>query len=279
MLKPLIRLVHWLLPFAAVPACAQPLFDPVSVAYHQWADDRGAPGVSWLTGQVSLPVEVGKDLLVAGPAFERYAFETGSDLYGVALPVTWVHTLNDRWKASATAIPRISSDLEDVTSGDYQAGLALLATRRRSESLSWKFGVYCNSEFFGFFILPLAGIDWRVNEKLNLFGVLPNHVVLEYKIIPSQLHGGMSFKAITNSFRTVPDHYVRVNDNHLKVYADAYLSSHIVLNAEVGHSILRSVRLGYRAEGVRSETEWIGTDRFFFRVSFAYRIRLDGDKE
>jgi hypothetical protein len=63
-----------------------------------------------------------------------------------------------------------------------QAGGAVLLTYKKHPDLKYKFGLFYNREFFGNFFVPLAGIDWKINNRLQLFGVLPGNLVLERKV-------------------------------------------------------------------------------------------------
>jgi hypothetical protein len=54
-------------------------------------------------------------------------------------------------------------------------------------------------------------------------------------------------------------------------YYDFYISKRIVINAELGHSILRKIRTGdYLEKGVRIDVN----DAWYFKTAIAYRIRL-----
>jgi hypothetical protein len=262
------------------PAAAQPYFDVAAVSYQQWAHaDSAGDGVSWLTGHVAVPVKLGGDTWLVRGVYETYDFDSGLQVYGLSLPLVWVHPAGDKWRVTATLIPRLSSDLDDVTGRDYQLGGALLMSRKRSETLTWSFGAYYNNEFFGFFMLPLAGIDWRVSERLNIAGVLPGYLSAEYKVVPGTVHAGLAFRSVTNSFRTEPDRYLRVYDNQLRAFADGYLLKHLVVSAGAGRSFFRKYKSGFRAGGVKEEQEIPSGDGWFFKVSLSWRIRLDEKKE
>jgi hypothetical protein len=258
----------------AVPAAAQPFIDLASAAMQPWLSEEGER-VSWLTAQLTAPLKVGDDRLVIGSGFEHYGFDGGADLYGFSLPVAWVHQRNDRWKIAGSVITRLHSDLEAVSGDDWQAGGALLFTKKCGPSFDLKFGAYYNAEFFGPYFLPLLGIDWRVNPRWNLAGVLPNNLLLEYKVSPGKFHAGLSFRAVTHSYRTTPNAYLRVFDNQLKVFADGYLAKNVVLGAEAGRSFFRKYEAGFRSGGEKTETELLYGDDFFVRIVAAFRLRLD----
>ena len=66
--------------------------------------------------------------------------------------------------------------------GEYQFGGYAIANYKKNARLTYKMGVYINGDFFGLFVIPLLGIDWQINEKDNLFGVLPASLNYEHKL-------------------------------------------------------------------------------------------------
>jgi len=146
---------------------------------------------------------------------------------------------------------------------DRQYGGVILTTYKKNQSLSLKFGIYYNKEFFGNYFIPLVGIDWQINKKNNLFGVLPGNMIFEHKV-NQKFYYGTSFRALTNSYRlqtTDPcfsgdctaRNYLRVDDNQLGIFADVYPFKKIVLTAETGYTILR--RYGYGFKGKKKQKD------------------------
>lgn len=149
-----------------------------------------------------------------------------------------------------------------------------MAVYKKRENLKYKLGVYYNREFFGTFILPLLGIDWNINDRTNLFGILPGNMTLEYKI-NSSLYGGINFKSITNSFRFDGLTFLKVSDNYLKLFLDYYLIKKIVISFEAGRSILRKYSIGHENEPlIRIDLN----DGLLLKAGLAYRIRLNENK-
>lgn len=268
---------------------AQPFTDIFNVRYFilpartdfSGADEKVT--TTWRTVSVELPLKMKEDYLVFRPNFESYSFGNSefikNDLYGVALPVTFLMQLkNKSWKTAITFIPRISSDFENSTANDYQYGGALLAVFEKKENLKYKFGVYYNSEHFGFFMRPLLGIDWRINERLTLFGVLPATMNLEYKT-GKHICTGFAFNSFTKSFRLFNDDWFKIEDNHLKIFVDYYVTKNLVLNIEAGHSVFRKYSQGFGKDSGKTETELKFQDGMLVKVGWMWRMRLDKKME
>src|SRR5438874_792713 len=73
------------------------------------------------------------------------------------------------------------------------------------------------------FFVPLIGIDWQINPRDVLFGVLPGSLWFEHKVNQNFFYGG-TFRALTNSYRlqTIDPcasgdcsgkNYLRIDDN------------------------------------------------------------------
>ena len=148
-----------------------------------------------------------------------------------------------------------------------QVGGAFIISKKRDEKLTWKLGIYINNELFGLFVMPLAGIDWKINGRNNLFGVLPGNLTYEHKI-SNHFYYGSNFRAITNSY-TKSNSYWRIDENQLGLYLDTYFNKNFVLNMEAGHSLLRKIRTGIK--GISKLDEKVN-DNLYFKISFLYRL-------
>jgi hypothetical protein len=163
-----------------------------------------------------------------------------------------------------------------------QWGGAILITYKKTARLKYKFGLYYNREYFGHFFVPLVGIDWKINNRLQLFGVLPGNLVLERKVSRS-FYYGVSFRSITNSYKCDAYNFLdfddrrflRIDNNQLQAFGDVYLTKNVVLNVEAGHSFFRRLRTGIRKGASKYEVNEKTNDNMLFRVALAYRMRFD----
>lgn len=268
---------------------AQPYIDLINIKYHYLPakinhqnEDENVT-TNWFTASMDLPIRMKEDIFLIRPYFETYKLEgagsVNSQLYGIGLPLSFQKQWkNKSWKTSITIIPRLNSDLENISSRDYQLGGAVLATYKKNEKLKYKFGAYYNSEFFGTLMFPLAGIDYQINDRINLFGIIPVNMTFEYRFAKN-FYSGISIPFITNSYRLYDDSYFTVHDNHLKLFVDYYLTKNFVLNAEAGYSIFRKYSAGTKNEEGKNETDLEYTDGLVLKAGIAWRIRLDEKKD
>ncbi|MBK7854343.1 MAG: hypothetical protein IPJ79_05050 [Bacteroidetes bacterium] len=271
-----------------VKSKAQPFIDVVNFSLYKSrptnffsSDDNSFYSNSFSINS-TLPLKLDSNNLISLNPFvdsHRYQLKTnrGSTRYtSIGIPIFFIHQWkNTHWKTSAGFVGRMNkNDDKDETKNIYQYGGVLLNTFWKKESIKFKFGVYLNTEFYGLYVTPLLGLDWRVNKKLNVFGVLPSNMNAEYKL-HSRLHTGIAFKGSIASYRIEDEFFYRVDDNYIKLFADVYATKKIVLTVEYGHSVLRRIRTGKRTD---SKTEYLNDEKangYFLKAGVAYRIRMD----
>jgi hypothetical protein len=266
-------------------AFAQPFFDVANVYYLQSPDnslyhsDDYPVKTTLFSANLNAAFKSKEDYFIINPFCDAYQFESPETekqkLYGMGMSLTWLKQWkNKKWQTAFVAIPRLNSDLKKIDGNDYQAGGAVLAIYKKKETLSYKFGAYYNSEFFGPLILPLLGIEWKASERLNIFGVLPQNLVAEYKF-NEHLYGGCAFDLILNSYRFEDDSFFRLDENRMKLFADIYLTKNVVLNLEAGQTFLRKYRKGIREDGVTTYSDVQVNDGLVFKAGLTYRMRMD----
>ena len=154
-----------------------------------------------------------------------------------------------------------------------QWGGAFIATRILSAHLILKGGLYYNKEFFGNYFLPLIGGEWKPNERMSIFGLLPNNLFIDYKLSET-IHTGFVFKGITASFRlkvTNNYDYIRMEEGQFKFFADYYVKKNIVINIEAGHTLKREYGFGFlNKESTSAEFN----DGYLLKAGIYYRLWL-----
>lgn len=188
------------------------------------------------------------------------------------------------WSVFTAIILRRNKEIKKDLNDDWQYGCAILASYKKNTAVTFNLGLYYNKEFFGNFFMPLVGIDWKINSKNNLFGVLPGNLVFEHSVNRSFYYGSV-FRAITGSYRLSVlnppcdtddcsgESYLRIDDNQLGLFSDVYLAKNIVLTGEAGYTILRNYRYGFKGDDLHIKTN-NKSDNYYFRISLSYRIRI-----
>lgn len=283
-----------LLLLTGMGTAAQPYLDLVQVNATRspdaglWRRNKLQNSFSHLQGDLTIPLIFKKDssMLLFCPFTEHWWV----DILNTGLPehyasygmqVTLVKPLSEKWTLNAVLAPRFNGLANAAFKNSFQAGGAVLFAYQKKKTLTYKFGVYYNSEFSGPFIMPLLGIDWQVDRKTTIFGILPGSLNIE-RAPSARLSYGLAFRAITNSysfnpyFLNLPDEtdFLRVDENQLGCYADIYLSKNLVWNLELGHSVFRRFRAGIvHAKPLYYYNDPM-KDGVYCRTGIAYRLRL-----
>jgi len=186
--------------------------------------------------------------------------------------------LGKTWSLALSVIPRWNG----YASGEYsnfQIGGAVLATYKKRPGLHYKFGLYYNREFSGPFFMPLLGIDWKIDARNNLYGVLPGNLVYEHKISKA-IYWGVSFRSITNTYKQGIYYqapratFLRIQDTQADLFADLYATQNIVFSFAAGHSFARKYREGDRESAVKYYHDQTMDAGFYGKISFLYRLRF-----
>lgn len=198
-------------------------------------------------------------------------------------------TKNKKWETVVLAIPKIASDFKDVIDGyDFQYGGIFLQHFVPYKKLKIKAGLYYNREAFGNFFVPLIGVDWKVNDRINLYGVLPTNYKVEFNVIKNKLYTGINFKSFTRSFRLSQKNnydYVRYDEMQVKLFVDCFVVPKVLVFAELGYSIGKSPWLHKYGTNDNKEASF-GNSIYSpvksyptVSVGIVYRVRLDLEKK
>ena len=264
---------------------AQPYLDFVSLKYTTSPNigllnqNKNSIKIQYLGLSTNIPFQFKnkKDAVILSPFFEKWSSNINNKneqhYYSVALPVTLSKTIPyTKYDILLTGIIRMNdSSINKKTK--MQVGGAFNISKKRDEKFTWKLGIYINNELFGLFVMPLAGIDWKINGRNNLFGVLPGNITYEHKI-NSHFYYGTNFRAITNSYAKTTN-YWRINENQLGIYFDTYIIENFVFNIEAGHSLFRKIETGIKHISKYNANV---NDNMYVKLSMVYRVRFKTKK-
>lgn len=208
-----------------------------------------------------------------------------SEMRSISLPLGFKFaTGNKKWETIIIGIPKMTSTNYPAKNTDYQLGGIFLEQFISSPKLKIKAGLYYNYEAFGNFFVPLLGVDWKINDRIYLYGILPTNYKVEFNIMKQKLYAGLNFKSLTRSFgmgKEANFDYIRYDEMQVKMFVDYFVYKKVLLFAELGYTIGESP-LQYSA-GTHLPASITGRyspvePYLLFNVGFAYRVRLDFEK-
>lgn len=215
------------------------------------------------------------NVTMSHPLGMTFALAQLQQVSSYALPLTVLVNFKDTNNSiSLTFIERWNGEADIFKQGrrGFQSGVAAVYNKRVNKDLQWKAGLYYNKEFFGNFFMPLAGIDWRIDGRNNLFGLLPGRLTYEHKTA-GWLYCGATFRAFTNSYQLDDAGMIRIDDNQLSAFADVYPSKDICVTLESGLSLFRSFRSS-AGWNKNYDSQYKVPVSLFFKLSAAYRLRF-----
>ena len=204
---------------------------------------------------------------------DKYAIITGFDLQNmrtainpVAPELTSFYTIlvkaglnvnyGEKWSVNYIFLPKISSDLKDLSSKDFQYGAYVLAKFAKTENLKYQFGMYYNGELFGPFFVPLLGLYYvSPSNKLEINATLPVWADINYRF-SNYFRLGMSFSAFVRSYNinevqySENGEYLVKSTNEPMLYLQFEPVKSIILQAKIGYSIGRSYRIYDEADRI-----------------------------
>jgi hypothetical protein len=204
-------------------------------------------------------------------------------LSAVSLPVGFkLVSKNKKWETIVIGVPKIASDFRDQTDMyDWQFGGIFLEQFVKSDHLKFKLGLYYNREAFGNFFMPLVGVDWKINDRLNLYGILPSNYRFEINIIKNRLYTGLCYKAATRSFSLShkdQHSYVRYDEQQVKLFLECFIYKKILMFADFGYSVGKNPLAYYRNTSDIDYRQTVFTPLKsypVFNIGLAYRVRMD----
>lgn len=259
---------------------SQPYVDPLQVRYTYGFrnNNAGANPFTHLWTGSDIPVKLKeKTYLLLSPYYECWQIDSAEKkeivpaVQSIAFPFGMILPFGDsKWGLSV--LPTLRTNGEKLFGGKtFQYGGAVFASYARKPLQKFRLGVYVNKEFFGWFVMPLAGADWRIDDNDYLFGLLPGRLTYEHRW-SKKLFGGATFRAITGSYRLQYGQYLRLDDNQVSLYIDYYPINHFCITLEPGYGVVRKIRTGVNNKHYITDRKW--GDGPFIKLSGSWRIRL-----
>jgi hypothetical protein len=251
----------------------------------------------WLITGINLPLKIGKrDYLLLSPSYEQKRFHddvTEFDVlslstvqspvfyeetfYSAGLPITYIHTLNDTSKRIIACYlyhQNWSSLLNPGWTTDQHGG-AFIYSNNVSPKFTWKAGLYYNREFYGDYIMPLLGFEWTPNEKLFLWGLLPNNATLDFTN-GGPFHIGINYRGVEDSYSEGFNDYFHLTEGEVEFFGSYYLPhTPLAISVEVGQTVAREYEYNIRTYNGDVTTKTRPAESLFFRAGIAMRVVTD----
>jgi len=150
--------------------------------------------------------------------------------------------INDRNGFQFLLVPRYTTDFEGSDKKNWQLGAIGLYEHRVSQRLLMRFGALYNGELFGPLIVPLVYMDWQLNDRWSIIGLLPINLKVNYKI-NERLSAGFSHFGFITTYRINQEEfesdYIERNSIDESLFVRWKMAGNLHLEARVGYSLSR----------------------------------------
>ena len=197
-----------------------------------------ARSVSGMRINVMLPLKLSEQTyLLPGFRYWQYNVEPGENFNYYFFQVGIQSQLSETW--SMQVLPLIRSGIyQDASFSDgLQLGVLATASKRINKDLQLGFGIYTNSEFFGQLLTPVMAIDWKITERLRLFGNFPMYNTLSYSIA-DRWNTGINYIGLVTTFLGNGT-YVERQSLDFSWFTEYYITSQIVAQFRLGYPVGR----------------------------------------
>lgn len=237
------------------------------------------------------------------------AFITGFDLQSLSTKVnptipnlTSAYTIllklgmninhSEKWSGTYMFLPKLSSDLKNIASQDFQFGAYVLMKFKKTTHLNYQFGMYYNSELFGPFFVPLLGLYYlSPSNKLEINATLPVWADINYRF-NNWFRVGFNFSAFVRSFYINEPQFVETGEylvkstNEPMIYLQFEPIKSLIIQTKLGYSIGRQYAIydesdkvtfglsAFRFGGDQNQLNSDFEDGMIFEARLLYRFHI-----
>jgi hypothetical protein len=165
------------------------------------------------------------------------------NLHGFILRTGLVQRLGNGRSLQLLISPRIMTDMKGGGTDNFQLGGLAMYEKKYSDKLTIGYGAMFNQEFFGPYLVPLINLNWLINEKFSISGMLPIYAKIKYKA-SEKFTLGLSHFGLTTSYglndEAYPDDYMERQSIDEALFLNYKISKNFYVEGRFGQSMGRS---------------------------------------
>jgi hypothetical protein len=228
-----------------------------------------------------------KDVLLAKLSLNQYNINDSNSmsLFIFYLQLGMQKNFSERTSLRFAVAPKIASELKDIDKKDFLMPVTAVMQFKKSDKFTYGFGLFYSKEFFGHFLFPVIHAKWKISNAWFFYADFPIYGYLMYypkKVFKAGIYASTS----TNSIRLSEEHnsnYIQKSYADFSLFFDLYFNKNIVLRAEGGYSMMRSLAMYKKDDTVPFTFSVVSFDdhrtqlnrdidnAFFVKASLIYR--------
>jgi len=286
-------------------AKAQNYFDIGSISYantpsNKFENSSEKTRVEELDLKLNFPVVIDeRNVLLTGLYANRVQVKLDPDIPGntnlnsIGLVLGLYHTYSEKWSATYMFLPKISSDLNELTGKDFQFGLLSLFNYTKRSNLKYNIGIYANTERYSLSVFPLLGLYYQSpNNKFEANLILPYFADVNFQLF-EKTKVGLNFDGLGSSYNMNKrlyinkDTYAVKSTHELFAYFMFQLGDSFYVKPKLGYSILRTYEVFENNDKVdlslasfyigdnRTQLNTNFEDGAIFKIEMVYRVHFN----
>ena len=228
--------------------------------------------------------------LIVGGNLEAFNFSgTHPDfevkrVYSISPTLGYSTMVSKNFNFTALLMPTMNSDYKNVKGSDVKFAGIVRGTWKVSETMTWKAILGYRSQFYGPQYIALVGLEWRMNDKWQLYGDIPHNLTASYAV-NAKVNTGFNLFVQNSTYRLDnQDRYFEYNTVNPGLFAERYITSKWVVRATAAYTLIRNMEiynktdkadgfvdfyeLGNRKDPINPEV----SKGMSFKIGLSYRI-------
>jgi hypothetical protein len=164
-------------------------------------------------------------------------------VYSISPTLGYSTMVSKNFNLTALLTPTMNSDYKDVKSSDIKFGAIVRGSWKVSDKLTWRGIVGSRRQFYGPQYVALVGMDWKVNEKWQIFGDIPHSLTASYAV-NQKVNTGFNLFVQNSTYRlNNHDRYFEYNTVNPGLFVERYLSSKWAVRATAAYTLIRNMEI------------------------------------
>lgn len=187
--------------------------------------------------------------LIVGGNLEAFNFSgTHPDfdvkrVYSISPTFGYSTMVSMSFNITALLTPTLNSDYKDVKRSDVKFGAIVRGTWRASDQLSWRAVLGYRRQFYGPQYVVLVGMDWKVNDKWQIFGDVPHSLTASYEVNEKVNAGFNLFVQNSTYGLNKQDRYFEYNTVNPGLFIERYISPKWAVRATAAYTLIRNMEI------------------------------------
>lgn len=189
-----------------------------------------------------------KYLIIGGnlEAFNFSGTHPGFDVkrvYSISPTFGYSTMVSKSFNITALLTPTLNSDYKDVKRSDVKFGAIVRGTWRAGDQLSWRAVLGYRRQFYGPQYVVLVGMDWKVNDKWQIFGDVPHSLTASYEVNEKVNAGFNLFVQNSTYGLNKQDRYFEYNTVNPGLFIERYISPKWAVRATAAYTLIRNMEI------------------------------------